>query len=74
MGYREKYYSLIEKLKQEIIEFYGYRLISLVIFDSVASDRFRPASDIDKDKFPEEIHFNLSKITEISKWLKKEIV
>ncbi|ACI20391.1 MULTISPECIES: hypothetical protein [Thermodesulfovibrio] len=67
MGYREKYYSLIEKLKQEIIEFCGYRFISLVIFDSVASDRFSPASDIDKDKFPEGIHFNLSKIAEISK-------
>ncbi|GLI54292.1 nucleotidyltransferase domain-containing protein [Thermodesulfovibrio yellowstonii] len=47
MGYREKYYSFIEKLKKEIIDFYGDRLVSLVIFGSVASDRFRPDSDID---------------------------
>lgn len=74
MGYREKYYSFIEKLKKEIIDFYGDRLVSLVIFGSVASDKFRPDSDsyVDKDKFPEEIHCNLPKIAEISKWLRKE--
>ncbi|MGB9823334.1 nucleotidyltransferase domain-containing protein [Thermodesulfovibrio sp.] len=47
MVYRQKYYNFIEKLSKEIINFYGDRLISMVIFGSVASDTFRPDSDID---------------------------
>ncbi len=47
MGYRQGYYELIDRLKKICIEYYGKRLISLVIFGSVAKDSFRPDSDID---------------------------
>ncbi|GAQ95268.1 hypothetical protein TAGGR_2157 [Thermodesulfovibrio aggregans] len=47
MGYRQKYYDLVEKLSKEIVNFYSDRLVSLVIFGSLASDTFRPDSDID---------------------------
>ncbi len=47
MGYRQKYYNFIEKLSKAIMNFYCDRLISIVIFGSVASDTFRPDSDID---------------------------
>jgi len=47
MIYRQKYYDFIERLLMEVMNFYGDRLISLVIFGSVASDTFRPDSDID---------------------------
>lgn len=47
MSYRKEYYKLVEKLKEIAIDFYGDRLISIVIFGSVAKDTFRPDSDID---------------------------
>lgn len=47
MGYRKRYNELIEKLKKYVIDHYGERLITLAIFGSVASDTFRPDSDID---------------------------
>lgn len=47
MKYKEKYYNIIEKLKQLLIEYYKERLTSIVIFGSVGSDRFTPESDID---------------------------
>lgn len=47
MGYRQKYYDLVKKLSKEIVNFYSDRLVSLVIFGSLASDTFRPDSDID---------------------------
>lgn len=47
MGYRKEYYKLIDKLKEIAIDFYRERLISIVVFGSVAKDSFRPDSDID---------------------------
>lgn len=47
MGYREKYYNLIEKIKDYTLEYYGDRLVTFAIFGSTASDTFRPDSDID---------------------------
>ncbi len=47
MGYREEFYRLIEKLKERCTAYYSDRLITLAIYGSVASDTFRPDSDID---------------------------
>lgn len=47
MGYREKYYGLVEKIRQYAEDYYGARLFTVAIFGSVASDTFRPDSDID---------------------------
>lgn len=51
MGYREKYYALIDELRKEILDFYDDRLISVVIFGSVASERnYRTMRNIDLAK------------------------
>lgn len=47
MGYRERYYDLIEKVAKYSEEYYRDRLVTLAIFGSTASDTFRPDSDID---------------------------
>ncbi len=47
MGYKERFYELIEKVKDRIIEYYKERLITIALFGSVARDTFRPDSDID---------------------------
>jgi predicted nucleotidyltransferase len=47
MGYRKRYNELIEKLKKYVIDYYGERLVTLAIFGSVASETFKPDSDID---------------------------
>ncbi len=47
MGYREEYYKIVDRLKELLINYYKERLISIVIFGSVAKDTFRPDSDID---------------------------
>ncbi len=43
----EIFAALTERLKEESIRFYWERLVSLVLFGSVASGRMRPDSDID---------------------------
>lgn len=47
MGYRKKFENILQKLKELSILYYGERLISFVIFGSVASDTHSPESDID---------------------------
>lgn len=47
MGYREKYYRLLEKIREYVEDYYGERLITLAVFGSTASDAFRPDPDID---------------------------
>ncbi len=47
MGYREEYYKILDKLKNLAIDYYDERLMSFVVFGSVARDTFRPDSDID---------------------------
>jgi len=47
MGYRERFYEFIDKVKARIIEHYKERLTTIAIFGSVAGDTFRPDSDID---------------------------
>ncbi len=47
LGYRKEYYKILERLKDLLISYYKERLISIVIFGSVARDTFRPDSDID---------------------------
>lgn len=47
MGYRKEVYKLIEALKVLILDYHSERLITLAIYGSVASDTFRPDSDID---------------------------
>lgn len=44
---REKYYSFVSILKEEIKDFYKEDLISIVLFGSVARGTFRNDSDID---------------------------
>lgn len=44
---REKFQELTGELKDQVIGFYGERLISLAIFGSVAAETMRPDSDID---------------------------
>lgn len=45
--YKKEYYGLINKLLNLSGNYYGERLVSVVVFGSVASDAFRPDSDID---------------------------
>lgn len=47
MGYRKKYLEFVQKFKDAVINAYGKRLISFAVFGSVATDTFRPDSDID---------------------------
>ncbi len=47
MGYKDAFYSFIERLQENIIEHYKDRLVTIAIFGSVARDTFRPDSDID---------------------------
>lgn len=47
MGYKRIYQRLLEKIKERAIKGYGDRLVSCVIFGSVANDTFSPESDID---------------------------
>ena len=46
-GYKKKYYRLIDELKNNLIEYYGERLMSIILFGSVGRNRFHPDSDID---------------------------
>ncbi len=46
-SFRRRYYNLVKLLKERAIAYYGDRLVSLVVFGSVASERFTPESDID---------------------------
>ncbi len=45
--YKREYHDLINKLLDLLIGYYRERLFTVVIFGSVASDAFRPDSDID---------------------------
>lgn len=47
MGYKRIYQKLLEKIKERVIKSYGKRLVSCVVFGSVANDTFSPESDID---------------------------
>jgi hypothetical protein len=44
---KEKFHELQQRLLQEIRSFYGSRLISVVVFGSVARETYRHNSDID---------------------------
>ena len=44
---KKEYENIIRILKKEIIAYYGKRLVSIVIFGSVARGTYRPDSDID---------------------------
>lgn len=46
-NYKQKFYKVLKEIKQYSISFYGNRLVSLVVFGSVAKDTFSPVSDID---------------------------
>lgn len=46
-GYKEKFYKILEEIKNLSTSFYGDRCVSIVVFGSVAKDRFSPTSDID---------------------------
>ena len=47
MKYKESYQRLLEKVLKLAEAYYKDRLISFVLFGSVARDSFRPDSDID---------------------------
>ena len=46
-SYKDLYNTVIEKLRCKVLEYYGGRLVSFVLFGSVARRRFAPESDID---------------------------
>lgn len=56
MGLKEKFAKILEVLLEEIRTFYGDRLVSVVVFGSVARGNYREDSDIDvliiAEKFP----------------------
>lgn len=45
--YRKKYYNLIQRFLDVVFKHYGQKLVSVVLYGSVARDAFRPDSDID---------------------------
>ena len=47
MNYREEYHKLVEKMKGITLKYYGERLVSFIVFGSLAADTFRKDSDID---------------------------
>lgn len=47
MGLKEKFTKILEVLLEEIRTFYGDRLVSVVVFGSVARGNYREDSDID---------------------------
>ena len=46
-SYKDVYNKVVEKLYCRVLEYYGDRLVSFVLFGSVARGRFTPESDID---------------------------
>lgn len=46
-GYKREYRKILKQLRQLCVNFYKDRLVSLVVFGSVAKGTFSPVSDID---------------------------
>ncbi len=47
MSFNEELRELLEEIKEKAVEHYGERLVSLVVFGSVAGGRATPESDVD---------------------------
>ncbi|MEN2994004.1 MAG: nucleotidyltransferase domain-containing protein [Thermodesulfovibrio sp.] len=46
-GYKRKYMKVLSQIRDLCISYYKDRLLSLVVFGSVAKDSFSPVSEID---------------------------
>jgi predicted nucleotidyltransferase len=46
-NYKRKFRKILTNLKKLSLDYYKHNLVALVVFGSVAKDRFSPASDID---------------------------
>lgn len=47
IGYKKEIEKLVGRLFDRCLEYYGERLVSFVVFGSVAREKYRPDSDID---------------------------